>query len=125
MIWVAMEGDLTPDDVRSYRASLQMDPAYSPSMPRLIDSRGLSVIPSTRRIQALANAIAGQGLRIPAQRAIVAGSDAHFGMFRMLEMLADSRTSDSYRVFRTKEDALLWLGIDPTAEPPAALSNAS
>lgn len=125
LIWVEMKGDLTPEDVRSYRASLQVDPAYSPSMPRLIDSRGLLVIPSTRRIQALADAIAGRGLGIRAQRAIVASSDAYFGMFRMLEMLTDARTSERYRVFRSKEDALLWLGVDPNAEPPAALSNAS
>ncbi len=42
--------------------------------------------------------------------AAVVDPDLGFGMMRMLEILMDARGDFEFRVFRSKDDALQWLG---------------
>jgi hypothetical protein len=73
----------------------------------LIDVRGISDLPESAAMRTLADRFVttpvGTG-----KRALVADSDAVFGMLRMLSTLAD-RSPNEWRAFRLIEKAEEWL----------------
>ena len=65
---------------------------------------------SSQSIRALAqNVILLSNKRLGSKTAIFVDSDVGFGMMRMLQMLADEKNKITFRVFKTKNQALSWL----------------
>ena len=102
-------GVLSDDDLRHAKAKEYE--LFEPGSDQLqiIDARDVTDVQVT-----------GQGVRELAadtpygpgsRRALVATSDAMFGMSRMFEMLRD-RDGDVFRVFRSMKEATDWLGLD-------------
>lgn len=85
---------------------LAADPRGLAEFDTLIDLRATTVKLSTNDVAILANVARSQ----PAsQRAIVTARDADFGVMRMLELRAEGGLR-GYGVFRTIEEACVWLG---------------
>ena len=103
-------GDVTPDDVRSYRAAVRIDPAARAGLLALVDCRGASTLFSTADLKMLAAeavaAYAHAGIR---QRcAVLVASDVAFGLARMYEVLLKDTPID-LEFFRDVEQAMSWL----------------
>ena len=54
------------------------------------------------------------------RQALVAGSDANFGMARMYEAMVDEKVSQQIRTFRKIEDARKWLNESPRPHSQAS-----
>ena len=105
-----LRGNVTPDDVRSYRAAVRADPIARPGLLALVDCREVSTLFSTADLKTLAaeavNAYAHNAVR---QRcAVLVASDVAFGLARMYEVLLKGTPID-LEFFRNSEEAMSWL----------------
>ena len=82
------------------------DPRGLAEFDTLVDLRATTVELSIGDVHMLAEMAKRQP---PSQRAIVATNDADFGVMRMLELRAEPGPR-GYGVFRTIEEACVWLG---------------
>jgi hypothetical protein len=110
-------GMLTDDEVFAYQQDVwsRSDVAGYDELIDMSDVEHVAV-PSPDRVVRLASVSAGMDVRAPATRlAIVAPRDFEFGLGRMYgahrEM--DSRSTKRVSVFRTRPEAVAWLGLDP------------
>jgi len=103
-------GDVTPDDVRSYRAAVRIDPAARPGLLALVDCRGASTLFSTADLKILAaEAVVAYALTAIRQRcAVLVASDVAYGLARMYEVLLKDTPID-LEFFRDAEEATSWL----------------
>jgi hypothetical protein len=111
-------GDVTPDDVRSYRTAVRSDPAARHGLLALVDCREASKLFSTADLKILA-AEAVEMYRHTAVRqrcAVLVASDVAFGLARMYEVLLKDTPID-LEFFRNAEEAMSWLQADRLAEP--------
>ncbi len=107
-----MHGHVTDVDLSEHVACIVHDPAITAPVRELVDlSAAERVDFSAARLQQLAAAAASHGDRFAGMRtAVVAPTDASFGLGRMYELLADSLASPiTVAVFRTTEQAEAWL----------------
>ena len=92
---------------------LYKDPEYTIGMDELVDVRQISDLNVTEKgINKLVGIVEGldQKLPTPYRTAVVAESDASFGVARMYELMrADS--PEQIRVFRKFKDAAHWLSL--------------
>jgi hypothetical protein len=109
-------GTLTDDEVFAYQHGVWSQPEVA-GYDELIDMSDVEhvEVPSPDRIVRLASVSAGMDAPVPATRlAIVASRDFEFGLGRMYgahrEM--DTRSTKRVAVFRTRPEALAWLGLD-------------
>jgi len=109
-------GTLTDDEVFAYQHDIWSRPEVA-GYDELIDMSDVEhvAVPSPDRIARLASISAEMDVSAPATRlAIVAPRDFEFGLGRMYgahrEM--DSRSTKRVSVFRTRPEALAWLGLD-------------
>ena len=109
-------GTLTDDEVFAYQHGVWSQPEVA-GYDELIDMSDVEhvEVPSPDRIVRLASVSAGMDAPVPATRlAIVAPRDFEFGLGRMYgahrEM--DTRSTKRVGVFRTRPEALAWLGLD-------------
>ena len=112
-------GTLTDDEVFSYQHDVWSRPEVA-GYDELIDMSAVEhvAVPSPERIVRLASVSAGMDVRAPATRlAIIAPRDFEFGLGRMYgaHRDMDGRSTKQMGVFRTRAEALAWLGLD--AEP--------
>lgn len=87
-------------------SELAADPRGLAEFDTLIDLRATTVALTTSDVVMLARLAKSQP---PSQRAVVTTNDADFGIMRMLEMRAEPGPR-GYGVFRTIEEACVWLG---------------
>jgi len=113
-------GTLTDDEVFAYQRDVWSRSDVA-GYDELIDMTHVEhvAVPSPERVVQLASVSAGMDVREPTTRlAIVAPHDFEFGLGRMYaahrEM--DGRSTRRVSVFRTRPEALAWLGLDQ--EPP-------
>jgi|ERR1051326_1144848 hypothetical protein len=92
-------------------AELAADPRGLAEFDTLVDLRATTVALSADDVAMLASVAKRQP---PSQRAVVTANDADFGIMRMLELRAEPGPR-GYGVFRTIEEACLWLG-NPACE---------
>jgi hypothetical protein len=113
-------GVVADPDLLLHARTLSRDARFAPHYHQLTDARDVSRLDVTAAgVETLANVVPfGAGAR----RAIVAGSDAAFGMARMFEMLRGTKEDEIF-VFRDMDAALRWLGLtESSAEILAKLS---
>ena len=110
-------GTLTDDEVFAYQHDVWSQPDVA-GYDELIDMTDVEhvAVPSPERVVRLASVSAEMDVRAPATRlAIIAPRDFEFALGRMYgahrEM--DSRSTRRVSVFRTRPEALAWLGLDP------------
>ena len=101
--------DLT--DIRALREALQADPTFDPHFDQLVECRHTLPLRINRDEVAAA---ASSSIYAPAsRRAIVAASDAAFGVARMFQLMQPK--GSQVAVFRSTAEALAWLGLEPNA----------
>jgi hypothetical protein len=115
-------GTLTHAEVFGYQRDVWARPDVT-GYDELVDMSDVERVglPSVDRITALVSVSAGMDVRAPVTRfAIVAPRDFEFALGRMYAAHRDldSRSTKRVSVFRTREEALTWLGL--TSEPEDA-----
>jgi hypothetical protein len=85
------------------REQVAADPRFTPETAMLADLRGMSQFLDSAAMQMLADRFVSKPLGT-AKRALVADTDAVYGMLRMLTTLSDN-AQNRWRVFRTIEEA--------------------
>ena len=116
LVTLRFSGDTTYDEWKPVMDDVLANVNYVAGMCILSDRREAATVPSTEHIRALvdylsrhAASFTGCGI------ALVARSDAEYGMSRMAEMLSEV-TGVRVRAFRTPEDALAWFEEDAPQE---------
>ncbi|GAC1458661.1 MAG: hypothetical protein PVSMB1_08550 [Gemmatimonadaceae bacterium] len=101
-------GAVTDDEVRDHNHRLRNDPAFDPSYRQLTDMTGITEILATTGMinETSINQFFNPGTR----RALVASSDAAFGMARMFALKAEG-VGQTIEVFRDLRSAEAWLGL--------------
>ena len=113
-------GTLTDADVFGYQRAVWSHPEVV-GFDEIVDMTGVEHIdlptPSGERMRALAALSAAMDDVAPSRFAIVAPTDAVFGLARMYGAYrqSESRSTKEVRVFRSMEDARAWLGEDRDA----------
>jgi hypothetical protein len=122
-VQVTLSGPVTLEAIAAYLADLVHDPRWRPGMQALVDVSaldppGLSAIEIERLADLHATLKAELG---PGRRALVTGdSRIMFGLARKWQAHADTRAvAFPAAVFRTREEATLWLRDDtaPSMSP--------
>jgi len=115
-------GVLTDADITAHAAALRSDARFDPSFRQVADFRAVSEI---RVTGAVVRGIAFDNpFRREARRAFVVASDLAFGLARMFE-LAAAADAEEFRIVRTIEPALEWIGLDPATPWPSQAPDAT
>jgi len=102
-------GPVTLEEVLGHFTELIQDPACPDHLDVLLDLTETTSLPTSNQLRAVSSEIARVSPRVQFGRcAIVTSNDAWFGTARMFEVYAVNyfRATD---VFRTVNDAVLWL----------------
>ena len=114
LVRVKGEGLLTDDEIVACVAAVRDDPDLEPGMNTLGDLRDTQVGFSTEGLSDVLRVMQRTAdKRSAAKAAIVANTDAVFGMMRVLQARSESQRLDPlFHVFRDMEEALKWLQVD-------------
>lgn len=104
VVFTIFSGIFTDGDVWQLVNQLRKDPAYDPEFNELIDC---SAVTENRVSTATLGAL--ESSPIP-QRAVVAPSDANYGVSRIFQAV---QPNQKIEIFRTAAEAREWLGIPP------------
>lgn len=106
-------GDVTLDEVIGHFDELVADPDCPDRLDVLLDLSEQTSIPASSQLRLVTRKIEDVSSRVRFGRcAIVAPTDALFGMTRVFETLTEEQFG-SVRVFRLMDEARVWIG-DPT-----------
>ncbi len=102
--------EVTIEEVLEHFDELSADPSYEPELDVLLDLVDCKTLPGIDEIRSAAGRVMADlsSLRF-GRLAIVAVSDALFGMLRMFHTLSEAAFSDA-QIFRGRDQALQWLG---------------
>jgi hypothetical protein len=102
-------GRVTDEILLQHQRRLSTDPDFEPDYRQLYDFRDVEDLQATSTgVRELAiNNQFGRG----AQRALIAGSEAVYGVARMFQIMAE-KGPDRIEVFYSLEEALDWLGLE-------------
>lgn len=102
-------GDIKLPEVLEHFRTLQRDPDCPAWLDVFLDLREITSLPFTFEIHSVAQEISKTKSRVQFKIcAVVAASDAMFGMMRMFSVVAE-RYFSAVRVFRTAPEAEEWL----------------
>lgn len=111
LVEIKATGTVTDDDVRSMGDRMRGDSSIAPDFDQLFDASGVSEMTlSSKEVRAMS--AREPFFSTSSRRAIVAPDDLGFGMARMFE-LSRGELAGEIRVFRTRREALVWLGLPP------------
>jgi hypothetical protein len=113
LVLTHVEGAVTVADVRAYLGAVRSDPAYRAGMSTLIDCRNVTTLLSSEELRIIAADI--QHLTTSRARgrcAILAPSEAGFGLLRMYEAYSEGAPVE-VRAFRERDEAMEWLEDAP------------
>ena len=102
-------GAPTEDDIHDHGQRLRNDPQFRSDFRQLVDMRELTEIRVGSGV--IRDASRNQFFEPGVRRAVVANSDASFGMARMYA-IASENSGQTIEVFRDMDAAKAWLGID-------------
>ena len=101
-------GALSTDDLLAYFAESRADPAFDPSMHRLMDLREVTALPSSEEIRSLANFARNKAPVVETARmAIIAPGDLAFGVSMMFKAFVGY--GERLIVVRDEQEAMDWL----------------
>jgi hypothetical protein len=103
-------GAATEDEIFDHGQRLRNDPQFQPDFRQLVDMSELTEIRVGSGL--IRNASRNQFFSPGVRRAVVANSEAAFGMARMYA-IASEEAGQTIQVFRDMSAAKAWLDIDP------------
>ena len=108
LVRTRLVGAVTVAEVEEHNRALALDPKFKPQFEQLVDLSGMTAILYDL---AAVRKSAGEHVFSPGvRRALVATSDAAFGMSRMFAMQSESE-GQRIEVFRDMKEAEAWLGL--------------
>lgn len=109
IVFATGRGSLTAAEIESVLRRIRRDDQFRSDLPALIDLSGVANLDvSAAEVRDVArNDPFGPGSR----RAIVAPTDAVYGVARMYQMLRDD-VGEEIEIFRTTPEARHWLGLE-------------
>jgi hypothetical protein len=109
-------GAVTLAEVLGHFRELARDPDCPGRLDVLLDLGRLESLPSSNQLRSVSQEVADLRTRVAfGLGAIVAPTDALFGMMRMFEVFASAYFKDVH-VFRSLDEAQAWLSIERTAD---------
>jgi hypothetical protein len=128
VVFARAVGVLTDDDIFSYQRSVWSRPEVA-GFDELWDAGSVEriALPSADRVRDLAVLAASMDAPETSSRlAIVATTDFAYGLGRMFEMHreSDTKSRKEVNVFRSRAEALRWLGIEDGGESAGPFSAA-
>ncbi len=108
LVMSTVSGVLTVDDIWAHQKRLAKDKDFDPSFSQLMDFNGVTeVVIKTDDVRKFAET----SIFSPNSRRalVVERSDLIFGFSRMFEMLRGLKGDESIRVFRNRNEAMVWL----------------
>jgi hypothetical protein len=100
-------GMLSMLDLQQYFAATRADPQFDPAMHRLMDLRGVTQLPSSDDVRALAAFARTKAPTESARMAVIAPSDLAFGVSMMFKGFVGF--GDRLLIVRDEDEALRWL----------------
>jgi hypothetical protein len=108
-------GPVTLDEVVQHFADLMRDPDCPARLDVLLDLSEMTSLPTSSKLTAVTTEVARVRPRVEFDGcAIIATRDALFGMARMFEVFAENYFGAT-RVFRTMDEGISWLELEPLA----------
>ncbi len=108
LVRVVCIGEVGLELIEACMRSVDADPDYELDFDGIIDLRNCTLELDSQKVRHLAMTIRAYPGSPGARRAVVAASDAQFGLMRMLEGHT-SLAPVIYRAFRSEEMAMDWL----------------
>ena len=107
-------GQVTNDDMQNMPTRVAADKRLRKGMLSLTDLSNITEYKVTTEgvERYMATLESTREVRGQSKAAIVAPMDLHYGMARVLELKSDGRGLLQFKVFRNREEACEWLGID-------------
>jgi hypothetical protein len=120
VIWARCWGVLADQDVLSHQARLRADPRFRPTMAQLVDTRDVTDV--TISMDTIKRMGASTLFAAESRRAYVVAQEVMYGLVRMYEIYQNLRGSEGVKVFRSRAEAIAWLGVKDLGQPPSAES---
>jgi len=99
-------GFLTAADILAHQRKLLADPNFDPACSQIVDCTavtGIDLSPDDVR------AVTEAAIFSPhSRRAVIVATDEQFGFARMFKMMREAQGEYGIRVFRDRDEALLW-----------------
>ena len=110
-------GDVTLEEVLGHFSELEADPSLPDQLDVFLDLDKMTSLPESNQLREVARAVGRLRAKVEwGSCAILATRDGAFGISRMFEVFAEGLFART-RVFRTREEAELWLSC--TQSPDA------
>ena len=106
--FVVTEGDFTFDDIKSAFANVRSECAGNGTCQILVIDHASAFDPSEDEVREIAKFWGGLFRDVPTRIALVVAKDLHYGIGRMIEVLAHP-TEFRFRVFRDEVEGRAWL----------------
>lgn len=120
VVWTRCWGTLTDADITSHQAALRADPRFRATFFQLVDTTDVvEVDVSARTMLALGQS---QLFATTAKRAYVVKREVLFGLVRMYGLYQGLRGRAEIQTFRTRAEAVDWLGATDVDPRPADAS---
>lgn len=112
IVWCRCWGVLVDDDILAQQAGLRSDPRFRPTFSHFVDTTEITEV----HVSARAMLAFGQSqiFATTAKRAYVVTRDVIFGLVRMYGLYQGLRGRAEIQVFRTRAEAIAWLGLEDT-----------
>ena len=108
LVRTRLVGAVTVEEVEEHNRALAQNPRFKPEFAQLVDLTGLTEI--LYDVAAVRKSAEEHVFAPGVRRALVAASDAAFGMSRMFAMQSES-VGQRIQVFRNMREATAWLGL--------------
>ena len=115
-------GILTDEEIFAHAKVLRADPRLTPDLRQVADFRDVTKLDVTS--EGVRRAAKNNPFGPDARRSFVAPLDETLGMLRMFGIYMDADTSQ-FRIFRTLEPAMEWIGLDPATPWPVQKPDAT
>ncbi len=110
---VTVQGELNEEGVRGFFDAVFRHPDFKPGMDVLADARDASMDLSAAAMARLIDFFKrNRDRRGLGNDVIVVGSDADYGVGRMIEAYSEDPLPYDVRVFRSMREGLQWLGLE-------------
>jgi hypothetical protein len=110
LITLTVSRQVTAADITDYMAASRSDPAYCPTMHRLLVASGVEKFPQLPEVREITTRTHA-GSPDPATR-IAAVADTPLGLAMISMFLGHWRLSDRYRLFDDVPSAMAWLASE-------------
>src|SRR5438552_71223 len=89
LIETRIRGETTVREIEDYLRRLAEDPAYQPAYDSLVDLRESPTLFTSAEIRSLSEFVRAHTASTPCRLAVIAGTEAAFGLLRMYEAFTE------------------------------------